>query len=223
LHIAKAALKTEELKKDERFPVLGVGLVLEPLTPELARELGPDIAEHCFTRTGKIRREMTRVQVKLRDKPQAISVRMAVDTTEPHCTLRNVRVPALTITKRGIAKDETEGRKTKKIAPQAETLRCTISCLVDPAEKVHREFFCSYINDFMLFSFEPEERDLFAEMRAESADDDDEDGDDDQPELQGHAPSPDADAGDVLEEQKKGGKRPRLKKAAKPNGASAEA
>jgi hypothetical protein len=198
--------------------VFAVALVLEPLTLALAKELGPDIAEHCFTRQGGVRDEMTRVQVRLREKPQQVIARMASDATAS-ATLRHVRVPSITITKRGADKDEKLPNRKKKIAPQAVTLRATISCLVDPAEKVQREFLCRFINDWMLFTFDPEERDLFAEIRAEQTNDDD-DGDDELPELEMTAPPPDEEAGDVLDEQRargRGGKKraPRLVKAKK--------
>lgn len=166
--------------------MFSVGLVLDPLTLELARELGPEIAEHCFTRQGKVRREMKGVKVRLRDKTQAIAARMAVDTTDPHCILRHVRVPTLDITTPGPDDDD---------APVLR-LKCTINCLVDPAEKTHRDFLCGFFGDFMLFTFEPEQQDLFAERRAAKA---------------AMLPPPDPDAGDVLDEQKKG-KRGRRQK-----------
>lgn len=42
MHVAKCRLTTEERKPDERFPVFAVGLVLEPLTYDLAKQLGAD-------------------------------------------------------------------------------------------------------------------------------------------------------------------------------------
>lgn len=194
-HVAAASLRTEELTKDERFPVLAAKLVLEPLTCDLAKQLGPSIAEHCFTKAGKIREEMTRVQVRLRDKPQIVTVQMAADATEIAAALRHVRVPMLTITKREL-EPEQGSKQTKRVAPQAATLRVTISLLVDPAEQVHREFFCRHIHNWLLFSFDPEEKDLFAELRA--ADGADEGDAEDEP----HGLPIDDDAGDVLDDQK---------------------
>lgn len=214
------------MKKDERFPVLAVKLVLEPLTSELAKELGPSIADHCFTRHGQIRDEMTSIQVRLREKPQIVTIQMAADSTVPTAVLRHVRIPLLTITKRELDGDAPP-TQTKKVGPQAATLRVTISALVDPAEKEHREFFCRHINAFLLFSFDPEERDLFADMRADEVDEDDDEDGDDAPELEGMAPSPDPDAGDVLDEQptkRMKAAKPRLVKgndAAKDTGAIA--
>lgn len=216
-HVASATLKTEELKKDERFPVLAAKLVLEPLTLELAKELGAQMADHCFTKQGQIRDEMTSVQLRLREKPQIVTIQMAADATQMTAVLRNVRIPIITITKRELDPGE-EGTQTKRVAPQAATLRVTISMLVDPAEKEHREFFCRHIHNWLLFSFDAEERDLFADLRAEDDDSDDDDGDE-QGELL--APTPDPEAGDVLDDQRaldaaagKGKKKPRLVKGA---------
>jgi hypothetical protein len=203
-HIAKCALRTEELKKDERSAVMSVGLVIEPLTYDLAKELGPEVAEHCFTNKGKVREQVTNVRVRLREKPQALTVKMAEDVSEPTAMLRHVRVTHITITKRGIENDQKEATKGKKIAPQAVTLRATVSCLVDPAERIHREFLCRYINDFLLFTFTPEQKDMFSEMR-----EDDEDAGDDEPQqaLGLEARTPDPDAGEVLDDQAEADRR----------------
>jgi hypothetical protein len=221
MHVARAALRTEELKKDERFPVFAVGLVVEPLTRELALELGAEVAEHCFTRQGKVREQMTRVVTRVREKPQSITAHMAEDSPEPSAVLRHVRITSLTVTKRGVEADQKEARKGKKIAPQAVTLRATVTCLVDPAEKVHREFLCGFINDTFLFSFEPEQKDLFADMRAEAGDDADDD-DDDQVALEFLGNAADPAAGDVLDDQKRADKKkPRGPKLVRGKGDSA--
>ena len=190
-HIQKATLKTEERKKDERFPVFDVALVLEPLTRELAAQLGPDIASHCFAADKRIRDEMKEVKVVLREKEHALTVAMAEDV-EPHCVLRQVRLVSVKVARRG--EDDKVERKGKKIAPQEATLRLTLKCLIDPAEKVHRDFFCRFIGDTFAFTFEPEDRDLFAGLHTEPEDE----KDDNQPKLR---PAPGDEAGDVLEEQ----------------------
>jgi len=223
MHVQKAVIKTEERKKDERFPVLAVALVLEPLTLHLAKQLGPDVAAHCFTPTKKIRDEMTKIEIRLREKEQALTVCMA--DVAPHCVLRQVRLTGLTIAKR-VENDQVE-RKSKKVAPQGATLRLTLNCLIDPAERVHRDFFCSFIGSTFAFTFDPEERDLFVDVHTDEDDDDDGDGEE-QRELEGHAPPANPDAGDVLDEptpkdKKKPGRPKLVKKHTNGSGKSAEA
>lgn len=217
LHIQKVALKTEERKKDERFPVFGVGLVLEPLTYSQAKQLGAGVLSHCFTDKKAVREEMTAVTVALDEPEQILIVRMAEDVGE-HCRLRHVRIGRITITKRDASGQPGE-RKSKKVAPQQPTLRATLECLVDSAEKVHRNFLADFFAQDMYFTFEPEQENLFTGVYT----DDEEDGDGDEPQLEGMAPTPDPDAGDVLDDnptdgkKKRGGKkRPRLAKGNKP-------
>lgn len=219
MHIAKASLRTEERKKDERFPVLGVALVLEPLTLHLAKQLGPAVVEHCFTPDKTIRDEMTSITIRLREQEQAVTASMAEDVA-PHCVMRQVRLTSITIARRG--EDDKVERKGKKIAPQQATLRLTLNCLFDPADRIVQEFFCGFIGDTFLFGFEPEERDLFAGVHT---DDDVDDADDDQGELDMQAPTADDEAGDVLDEQpkKKRGRKPRLVKGDTVNGSGPEA
>ena len=65
LHLAKCRLTTEELKKGERFPMFAVGFVLEPLTYDQAKQLGPEVLNHCFTSKRSIQDGLTSVTVKL--------------------------------------------------------------------------------------------------------------------------------------------------------------
>lgn len=209
LHLSAASLHTETIN-EVTSPVFAVRLALEPLTPKLARELGEPIAEHCFTRQGKIRPEMTKVEFRIRIRPQSIAVRMAEDVV-PNVVLRRVRIAKLIVQKRGELKGDEVAKKGKKIAPQSEVLRATIQALIDPAEREQREFLCGMFGSTMFYSFEAEEGTL--------------------PFDGVNAPEPDEDAGDVLDEQRElklaASKKPRLKGKGKKHvngsGAPAEA
>lgn len=206
LHVAKVTLKTEERKKDERFPVFGVALVLEPLTYDQAKQLGPEVLSHCFTEKKAIHDMMSEVVVDLDEPEQCLTVRMAEDV-EPNCQLRQVRIRRIKITKRD-ASGDTGTRKSKHVAPQQPTLRATLDCLIDSAEKVNQQFLCGFFAQDMYFSFDPEQKNLFTGVYT---DDDSEDGEDEEPQqglrLAGRAPAPDPEAGDVLEDKPARGRK----------------
>lgn len=168
--------------------MFAVGFVLEPLTYDQAKQLGPEVLNHCFTSKRSIQDGLTSVTVKLELEEQIFVVRMAEDVDE-HCRLRHVRVPQVTITKRD-SSDDGASTKSKKVGPQQPTLRATFHCLIDPAEKVHREFLAGFFAKDMFFSFLDEQENLFTGLHG-----DDEDADE-QPDL----PDTEAD-GDVLDEQ----------------------
>lgn len=214
LHIAKTALRTEEREKGQRFPVVAVGLVLEPLTYEKAKQLGADILRHCFTDKKAIRSEMSDITIALDQPEQCLTARMAEDV-EAHCQLRQVRIRKLKIVKRDAADG---GTKSKKIGPQQPTLRATFECLMDAADTTVREFLCGFFGQTFYFSFDPEQTNLFTGVYTDDGDEDDED----QGELD-MAPAPDADAGDVLDEQKPRLVKGRKKKNVNGSGAEAEA
>lgn len=189
LHVAKARLTTEELKPDERFPVFAVGLVLEPLTYDQAKQMGPTVLAHCFTMKREIHDGLASVTVDLEVDEQMLIVRMAEDVAE-HCRLRQVRIPSVTITKRD-ASESGSSTKSKKVGPQQPTLRATLHCLIDPSEPAHRDFLALNFGKSLFFSFESEQQNLFTRVAG------DESGDDDQPVI----PGMDDEAGDVLDEQ----------------------
>jgi hypothetical protein len=220
MHLAKCRLTTEERKKDERFPVFGVGLVLEPLTYSQAKQLGAEVLGHCFSSQKHIHDGLTSVTVELDQPEQCVIAHMAVDVAE-HARLRQVRIGSVTITKRDASEQGAE-TKSKKVGPQQPTLRATFHCLIDPAEKTHRDFLCGLFGKSLFFTFEPEQENLFTHLHT---DEDDADDDGDQPELH-LAPAPDAEAGDVLDEPPARGKKkgaPKLvKKHTNGSGKSAE-
>ena len=213
LHLAKVVLKTEERKQDERFPVFGVGLVLEPFTYDPPKQLGPEVDSHCFTEKRAIREQMSEVSLEIDEAEQCLIVRMAEDVGE-HCRLRQVRVRRLKITKRDASGDGAS-RKSKKVGPQQATLRATLDCLVDSAEKTHQQFLCDFFARDMFYTFEPEQKNLFTGVHT------DEDGDDEEDEpqqglrLAGRPPAPDPDAGHVLDENTPP-KAPKAKRGGKP-------
>lgn len=191
LHISKCRLTTEERKKDERFPVFAVGLVLEPLTYEQARQLGPTVLAHCFTAKREIHDGLASVTIDLNEDEQRVVARMAADVGE-HCRLRQVRIPSVTITKRD-ASQSGSATKAKKVGPQQPTLRATFHCLVDPAEKTHRDFLALNFGASFFFAFEPEQENLFTDFALAG----DDDGDEDEAVIPGLG----EEAGDVLDEQ----------------------
>jgi len=209
LHVAKCALKTEERKKDERFPVFGVALVLEPLTYDQAKQLGPEVLGHCFTAQRAIHDMMSEVVVELDQPEQCLTVRMAEDV-DAHCQLRQVRVRRIKITKRDTSGDGA-ARKSKHVAPQQPTLRATLDCLIDSADKTHQQFLCGFFATDMYFTFEPETQNLFTGVFT-----DDEGDEDEQAEAPASglrlAPPPDQEAGDVLDEAPKKATRGRKAK-----------
>jgi hypothetical protein len=179
LHLAKVEAQTET-RNDVATAVCAVGLVLDQLTPALALELSPEIGELCFTRGGKIRRDVTSLNVRLHEKQQFVTASMAVDVSQPSATLRHVRVTSVGITKRGEQPGEEVQRKAKKIAPTAESLRARINCLICPDESATRQFLLCNIGKTFVFGFEDEEREL--EFGPAPGADDDE-ADDAQPAL----------------------------------------
>lgn len=194
LHLAKVRLTTEERKKDERFPVYAVGLVLEPLTYDQAKQLGAGVLGHCFTSQRAIQESLTSVTVALALQEQIVIARMAEDVAE-HCRLRNVRITQVTITKRDAP--EAGETKTKRVSPQQPTLRATFHCLVDSAEKVHRNFLADWFAKEMFYTFEDEQENLFTGLHGS----DDDEHADEQSDLDLEAPEPYLEAGDVLDEK----------------------
>ena len=181
LHVKRVALKTEKRQGEEVFPVFSVGLSLEPFTYEHARQLGGEVLGHCFTNRQTIREQMAEVTVDVADPEQCLIARMAADVPE-HARLRHVRIRKITITKRDLSADDGKKRKAKKIGPRQATLVAVLSCLVDSAEKSHRDFLCGLFAKTMYFTFEPEQENLFTGVHT--------------------AGNGDA-AGDVLDEQRK--------------------
>lgn len=175
MHLAGCSYKTEAITDDVTGVIAAIRLSLEPLTPALAKELGPDIAAHCFTDKGQIRQEMTQLRCRIRPKPQKVTARMAADVDE-HAVLRQVRFKYLTVAKRGEEQGEKTDKKNKKVSPQKEVLRVTLHGLVDMAEGSHRDFLGRRFGDTLFFTLEDEAQALPLETRETE---DDEPADDD--------------------------------------------
>jgi hypothetical protein len=187
--------------------VFGVALALEPLTYELAKQLGPELLGHCFSEKRHIRDLMSEVTVEVDQPEQCLTVRMAQDV-DPHCQIRQVRVRKIKITKRDTS-EEGASTKSKKIGPQQPTLRATLDCLVDSADKTHQQFLCGFFAKTMYFTFEPEQENLFTGVFTDGDDEDDDETPQPGLRLAGGAPVPDPEVGDVLDDNPKGGKKPR--------------
>ncbi len=187
-----------ETRNDVTMPVAAFGLVLEPLTRKLARELSTEIANHCFTEDGEIRPEVSNLTVRLGERQQFVTAKMATDT-DVHATLRYVRCVGLTISKRGEDKNEEQETKSKKVSPGAPVLRANLACLIDTDDAAIREFLMRRFGSTFFFQFEDELKQLDFGSAADDADDDEKPAKR-QAKL-ALAPKPDPDAGDVLDEQ----------------------
>jgi hypothetical protein len=183
-HLNKAHYSMETLDDESQLPAVRFSLSYEPLTPTLARALGHAIEDHCFSKDGQIRPELTRSEFRLRLPRQKMTVRMAAGVAT-HAVLRQVALSRITVTKR-----ETEpgdDAKSKKVSPIGTVLRVTLAGCVSIAERAHRDFFGARFGAALLFSFEDEAESLpFAPVDAPAAATLTLEGD---------------DAGDVLDEQ----------------------
>ncbi len=178
LHYTGSSNKTET-HNDVTTAVTHVNLVLDSLTPEIARQLGRDVHDLCFSKDGRIHDQLSKITVKLREPQQHVTVKMAVDVSA-HVELDNVRIPTIVIAKRGEDKDGDVERKSRKVAPAAETLRATINCLMLPESSKAREFLTQMPGKTFFFEFEDEERQLDF---GPDPDDDDPDDNENQGEL----------------------------------------
>lgn len=198
LHIKSVTMATET-RNDVTSSIVKVGLVLEPLTRKLARELSSDIADHCFTKDGAIR-EIEQLTFKLREPQQHVAAKMATDV-DVNTVLRHARPVGLTVTKRGEKDGDEAKTKSKKVSPGQPVLRARLDVLVDPNDAAVREFLmCRYGTTFY-FEFQDEERQL------DFGSDDNEDEEEADAPQQGKlkmAPKPDPAAGDVLDNRAPG-------------------
>lgn len=190
MHLAKVSMTTE-VRNDKTIPVAAFGLNLEPLTPKLARELSPEIADHCFDDDGDLRGEVTGLRFRLAERQQYVTVRMATDAGV-HAVLRHVRCVGLEVSKRGEAEEGEQEKKSKKVSPGAPVLRAKLNLLVDPDDASIREFLMRRFGSTFYFEFADEEQQFDFEPAGEKAPK--------QPRLK-MVPKPDPDAGDVLDEQ----------------------
>ena len=151
-----------------------MSLVLDRLTPDLAGDLSDEIKELCFTRHGIIRDAFTQLKVRPRALQQHVTLRMATDAGV-HVELRHVRVPSINIVKRGEDPNEEVERKSKKIAPTAESLRATFNCLVLPESHEVRAWLLCMVGKTFYFEFEDEQQQLDFGPTSDGDDDDNDD------------------------------------------------
>jgi hypothetical protein len=202
LHIKGVSMATET-RNDVTTAVTKVGLVLEPLTRELARELSSEIADHCFDRQGAIRSEFESLSVKLAEPQQYVAAKMATDASV-NTVLRHVRCVGLTVTKRGEKDGEESKAKSKKVSPGQTVLRARLDLLIDPTDDDVRKFLMLRYGTTWFFEFQDEERQLdFGPSKKRGDDDDEEDDEPRQPKLRmvKDTTASGAAAGDVLEAQ----------------------
>lgn len=179
LHYTGSSNKTET-HNDVTTAVTHVNLVLDSLTPALAAEISPELRKMCFTKDGGILDALSKMTFRTRAPQQRVTAKMAADVA-PHVVLSNVRIPTITITKRGEEKDEPVDRKSRKVAPAASTLRATLNCLMLPDSNASREFLTRQPGNTFLFEFEAEEKQL--DFGPDPTDDDEDENGDDQREL----------------------------------------
>lgn len=150
---------TTEMIKDEPHAVTHVKLVLDSLTPQIAKEIGTEFHDSLFTKDGQILDHVSLINVRLRRPQQALTFRTATNMPEL-VEMRNVRIPRITVAKRGEAKDEEPARKSRKVAPTNATLRVTLNCLMLPETTHAREFLCRQPGNTFLVDFSDEARQL---------------------------------------------------------------
>ena len=161
---------TTEMIKDEPHAVTHVKLVLDSLTPAIAKEISREFHDTFFTKDGQIHDHVSQVNIRLREPQQALEFRM-VEDMDPQVEMRNVRIPRVTVTKRGEEKDEEPARKSRKVAPTSATLRATLHCLMLPETSQAREFLCRQPGNTFLVDFGDENKQL--DFGPEPDDDDD--------------------------------------------------
>lgn len=161
-----------ESNGDVSTAVTRATLVLDSLTPDLARELSAEIEDLCFTDGGRIRDEISNLEVRLREPQQCVTVKMALDVSA-HIVLRHVRIPSVKFTKRGEDPNEEVERKSKKVAPTGETLRARFTALILPENDATCRFLLQMApGKTFFFEFEDEAKQLDFGP-AEGHDDDD--------------------------------------------------
>lgn len=159
MHYRNCTIDTE-IVGDDQQPVAALKLVVEPFTPELASELSDQIHDHCFTKDRQIRHEIDSLTFELDEKQQFVTVRMTEDSPEASAILRFVRVPQITIAKRGGESTDRGERAKKKVAPPTAILRATLTALVPPDAREIQEFLCRRIKSTFVFGFEAEEKEF---------------------------------------------------------------
>ena len=118
-----------------------VALVLEPLTPALARELGDEVYQHLFNGEGVVRPEVTEITFQPRPgtKLQAVTVRAAPDAPGAS-VLQTVTI---------------DGYKVSKPDPDKPRLKVTIAASYSLADRIHRSFTVDRFGTQAFFSFRP--------------------------------------------------------------------
>lgn len=160
MHLTSLSMQLEADHSDQQVPVAVVGLMLEPLTPELARELSDETEAHCFDDDGQVRTEFSDMTLKLREPQQCVIAKMAIDGVEPSVTLRHVRPISITIRKRGEDPAEDQERKARKVSPGTVMLRAVLMFLVSPDDPQTREFLMRRFKNTFYFTFEREAKQL---------------------------------------------------------------
>lgn len=172
LHYTGSSNQTET-HNDETTAVTHVKLVLDSLTPQIAKEISPEFFQTFFTKDGQIHDHVSKVTIRMREPQQCVIVRIAEDM-DPTVEMRHVRVPTITVTKRGEEKDEAPARKSRKVAPTTATLRATLNCLMLPETSQVREFLCRMPGNTFIVNFEDEVKQLDFGPDPEDEDDDEE-------------------------------------------------
>jgi hypothetical protein len=132
--LSRVSLRRVELGDQIKRLVRAVWTI-DPLPPALARNLSAELHGHLFTRDGKPKLDVARVQIKLDAGLQRVRPKMAVDV-EPHCLLEPVLFTA------AIATRKDDGFQ---LALHAE---------LDAADPVVREFVLARFGDGMFYHFE---------------------------------------------------------------------
>jgi len=142
----KATLKL--VKGDDGGVVRAVeaALVFEPFTPDLAREMGEDIAGHIFGEDDQIRAELSSVDLR----PRVGALRI---TARPH-----VDLPAIVLEPVGLRSVSAMVREDEKGGTRWVIL--TVTLVFSLESKVARDFVLDHFGRQLAWTFEPLQREL---------------------------------------------------------------
>jgi hypothetical protein len=130
-------------------------LVIEPFNPNLARQLGEDIAEHLFTNDDEIRDELELIDLRVSVGAQNVTVR------------RHEELEAVAILSPCAIKDVSVKRCSKK--DEADWLACSFVVVFGLEDKDARTFVLDEFGKRLRWTFEAQQRDLLSQARLHDA------------------------------------------------------
>lgn len=154
----KGTLKLTQNEDGEYRRVAEATLVIEPFTPELARELGEEIAGHLFADDDRIREELEAIDLRVRLGLQHVTARIGLDVERPLAILSPVSVKDVNAS---LCEDKKLGRQW---------LAFSFVLVFSLEEKAARNFVLDRFGQALYWTFEAVQRDLDLAARAEAKD-----------------------------------------------------